>query len=212
MTTTIFNLDDTAVWVPYDLGDGTYQLLPAGFMGFVPREPHGKVLFLHGWCSDGSTKSWHIKSLGYDVLTPSLSNWWFSTAVETAQAAYDKFRPDVVVGSSRGGAVAMNIDTGDTPLILLAPAWRRFGDKKTINKSNVTVIHSPNDAAIAHQDSQLLVSKFGKLISVGEDHRLNCKEGQQAMENALQEYCPAKSDFPTGISETQLAQHRAWST
>jgi hypothetical protein len=28
-----------------------------------------------------------------------------------------------VVGSSRGGAVAMNIDAGATPLVLLCPAW-----------------------------------------------------------------------------------------
>ena len=32
-----------------------------------------------------------------------------------AQAEFDQHQPDVVVGSSRGGAVAVNIDSGDTP-------------------------------------------------------------------------------------------------
>jgi hypothetical protein len=62
---------DTGLWVPIELEDGTFEFLPAGFMGLTPfREPHGKVLFLHGWYSDGSIKSWHIKGLGFDVLTP----------------------------------------------------------------------------------------------------------------------------------------------
>jgi hypothetical protein len=38
-------------------------------------------------------------------------------------AEFDQHHPDVVVGSSRGGAVAMNIDAGAAPLVLLCPAW-----------------------------------------------------------------------------------------
>jgi hypothetical protein len=43
-------------------------------------------------------------------------------AVRIAGAEYDRHRLDVVVGSTRGGAVAMNLDSGDTPLVLLCPA------------------------------------------------------------------------------------------
>jgi hypothetical protein len=39
-------------------------------------------------------------------------------------AGFDQHHPDVVIGSSRGGAVAMNINTVSTPLILLCPAWK----------------------------------------------------------------------------------------
>src|ERR1700688_501743 len=70
-----------------------------------------KVLFLHGWSSDGGTKTAFLRSLGYDVSTPRLSDWFFSRAVAQAQAAYDQIRPDVIVGS-RGGAVAMSMDSG----------------------------------------------------------------------------------------------------
>jgi uncharacterized protein len=81
-----------------------------------------KGLFLHGWSSDGGMKTMFMRSLGYDVQNPNLSDWFFSRAVRQAQAAYDEFQPDVIVGSSRGGAVAMALNSGDTPLVLLAPA------------------------------------------------------------------------------------------
>ena len=48
-------------------------------------------------------------------------------AVAIAQDEFDRGKPDVVVGSSRGGAVAMNINSGDTNLVLLCPAWKRWG-------------------------------------------------------------------------------------
>ena len=101
-----------------------------------------KVLFLHGWSSDGGNKTAFLRSLGYEVLTPSLSDWSFAIAVQTAQEAFDQFKPDVIVGSSRGGSVAMKMESGDSPLILLAPAWRRWDTARSIKKNRI-VIHSP---------------------------------------------------------------------
>lgn len=149
-----------------------------------------KVLFLHGWSSDGGTKSAFMRSLGYDVLTPPLSDWFFSRAIAQAQAAYNVFHPDVIVGSSRGGAVAMNMDSGDTPLILLAPAWRRWG-KATSVKKNCVVIHSPHDKIVAYEDSvELCEASSVRLITAGVDHRLNCWEGRRALKEALAEMLP----------------------
>ena len=41
--------------------------------------------------------------------------------VDIAQKAIKEFNPSIIVGSSMGGAVALNIDT-DLPLVLIAPA------------------------------------------------------------------------------------------
>ena len=145
----------------------------------------GKVLFLHGWSSDGGNKTAFIRSLGYDVLNPNLSDWFFSRAVAQAQAAYDEFKPDAIVGSSRGGAVAMNMDSGETPLILLAPAWKRWGKVRSI-KQNSVVIHSPGDEFVPFEDSVELCEASGvRLIAAGMDHRLNCEEGRRALREAL---------------------------
>ena len=148
----------------------------------------GKVLFLHGLSSDGSVKSGFLRRLGYDVLTPELSDWSFSKAVAQTQDAFDSFKPDVIVGSSRGGAVAMNMESGETPLILLAPAWMRWGKVDRITKPSF-VIHSMNDSVVPYDDSvKLWVNSTGlELICAGADHRLNDAEAQGMLAFALEQ-------------------------
>src|SRR5436190_4432599 len=85
-----------------------------------------KVLFLHGWRSvPGGVKPTFLRQHGHDVLNPALPDEAFGEAVRLAQAEVDRHRPDVIVGSSRGGAVAMNLEAGAIPLLLLCPAWKR---------------------------------------------------------------------------------------
>ncbi len=80
------------------------------------------ILFLHGWQSiPGGVKPTFLKDHGHEVLNPALPDDDFEAAVAIAQAEFDQHHPDVVVGSSRGGAVAMNIDSGSTPLVLVRP-------------------------------------------------------------------------------------------
>jgi hypothetical protein len=50
---------------------------------------------------------------------------FFSRSVEMAQKLYDEARPDIIVGSSLGGSVAMAIDSKDTPMVLVGPVWNR---------------------------------------------------------------------------------------
>ena len=67
------------------------------------------ILFLHGWQSTpGGLKPTYLKDHAHTVLNPALPDDDFDAAVRIAQAEFDLRKPDVVVGSSRGGAVAMN--------------------------------------------------------------------------------------------------------
>src|SRR4051812_44123025 len=101
-----------------------------------------KFLFLHGWQSvPGGVKPSYLKSHGHEVINPKLPDEDFAEAVRLAHVEYDRHGPDVVVGSSRGGAVAMNIASGETPLVLLCPAWKRWGTVRQLKK-NAVVIHS----------------------------------------------------------------------
>lgn len=90
----------------------------------------------------------------------------------------------MVVGSSRRGAVAVNIDSGDTPLVLLCPAWERWGTVRTA-KPGAVILHSPQDETIPFGDSEELVENSGlledALIVVGADHRLADPESLKAM-------------------------------
>jgi hypothetical protein len=170
-----------------------------------------KALFLHGWCSDGFIKSSFLRGLGYEVNIPKLNNWFFRLAVRKAQRAYDLFRPDVVIGSSRGGAVAMNIDTDTTPLVLLAPSWKMFGRAKA-TKQNAVIIHSHHDTMVSHKDSVDLKIRSGcSLISAGMDHRLNDRSGQEALVNALRllgfKHDLKATKVPMAISLTRLGSN-----
>ncbi len=135
-----------------------------------------KILFLHGWTSvPGGRKPTFLKDAGHTVLNPALPDDDFEEAVRIAQAEYDQHHPDVIVGSSRGGAIAMNIESGDTPLVLLCPAWKKWGTAKTV-KANTTILHSRADDVVPFEDSEELVNNSGlpasALIDVGTDHRL----------------------------------------
>ncbi|WP_373649865.1 MULTISPECIES: CPXCG motif-containing cysteine-rich protein [unclassified Schlesneria] len=135
-----------------------------------------KILFLHGWNSvPGGVKPTYLKDHGHIVFNPALDDDDFRAAVQTAQAVYDQQRPDVVVGSSRGGAVALNIQSGSTPLVLLCPAWKRWGTAKSV-KSNALILHSRRDDVIPFTESEELIRNSGLprdvLLEVGNDHRL----------------------------------------
>ena len=135
-----------------------------------------KILFLHGWTSvPGGRKPTYLKDGGHTVLNPALPDEDFEEAVRIAQAEYDQHQPDVVVGSSRGGAVAVNIDSQDTPLVLLCPAWKKWGTATKV-KANTTILHSRQDDVVPFENSEELVRNSGlpesALIEVGTDHRL----------------------------------------
>jgi alpha-beta hydrolase superfamily lysophospholipase len=134
------------------------------------------ILFLHGWQSTpGGVKPTYLAEHGHEVLNPALPDEDFDEAVRIAQAEFDRGKPDVVVGSSRGGAVAMNINSGSTPLVLLCPAWKRWGTATTV-KPNTVILHSQADDVVPFSDSVELVRNSGlpdsALIAVGTEHRL----------------------------------------
>lgn len=153
-----------------------------------------KVLFLHGLSSDGGRKTAYLRFLGYDVLTPRLSDWSFRTAVRTAQDAYDKFQPNVIVGSSRGGAVGMALARSDVPLVLLAPAWRFCGVPPRVSAPQAVVIHSSNDRWVSFDDSRELRRRNPhiRLIAAGDGHRLNDPAARAALTESLNDFFPTK--------------------
>src|SRR3954466_7323303 len=144
-----------------------------------------KLLFLHGWNSVvGGVKPTYLKDHGHEVINPALPHEDFAEAVRTAQAEFDQHRPQVVVGSSRGGAVAMNINSGEAKLVLLCPAWKKYGTARTV-KPGTVILHSRADDVVPFGDSEELVRSSGlpasALIEVGDDHRLAEPEPLAAM-------------------------------
>jgi predicted esterase len=132
-----------------------------------------KILLLHGFLGNSNTKAKLLALHGADVCKPKLSNWSIKRAIRQAQEAHDLFQPDCIVGSSRGGAIAMGLTT-DKHLVLLSPAWRLFGDKR-YTENETTIIHGLNDTVIPLKDSIALRNESlrATLKIVNDNHRLD---------------------------------------
>ena len=89
----------------------------------------------------------YLEDHGHTVINPKLPDDDFAEAVRIAQVEFDKYQPQVVVGSSRGGAVAMNINSGSAKLVLLCPAWKNWGTARTV-KPGTVILHSRADDVI----------------------------------------------------------------
>ena len=132
-----------------------------------------KVLFLHGWQSiPGGVKPTFLAQHGHEVINRKLPDEDINEAIRIAQAEFDKHRPQVVIGYSRGGAVAMNINSGEARLVLLCPARRKWGTPRTVRPGTM-ILHSRADDVVPFIDSKELARTSGvTLIEVGNDHRL----------------------------------------
>ncbi len=149
-----------------------------------------KILFLHGWQSvPGGAKPTFLAQHGHTVINPALPDEDFAASVAVAQAEFHKHQPDVIVGSSRGGAVAMNLTAGAAKLVLLCPAWKKYGAAVTVKQGTV-ILHSRADDVVPLADSEELVGNSGlpvtALIEIGTDHRLADPEPLEAMLKACE--------------------------
>jgi hypothetical protein len=125
----------------------------------------------------------------------------FARWVFQATAAYEAFHPDIIVGSSRGGSVAMTMQVDErVPTVLLAPAYRWFrwvGGRTTITHPNVTIVHSKQDERIPFADSEELCRRCPqvRLIEAGTDHSLISPDAtaiwvQEVIRLTQREHCP----------------------
>tara|TARA_E500000331_G_scaffold56204_1_gene50098 strand:+ start:1153 stop:1617 length:465 start_codon:yes stop_codon:yes gene_type:complete len=137
--------------------------------------PDVKILFLHGLegTPEGS-KPTFLKGEGYRVVAPVLPKDDWNLSVQRAEDCFINFRPNIVVGSSRGGAVAMAFPTGHVPKILIAPAWVKFKLKDFHVDETTTILHHINDELVDYQNSEDLKQTFGcELFECGTCHRMS---------------------------------------
>ncbi len=148
-----------------------------------------RVLFLHGYGSDpGGIRPTFLKQSGHEVIHPALGDD-FDESVRIARQAFEQHQPEVVVGSSRGGAVAMNLNLGETPLVLIAPAWSKWGRAARI-PANTVILHSEHDDVVPMAGSRELLRRNGlpddRLVVVGESHRMTDDAAFQALLDAIE--------------------------
>ncbi len=147
-----------------------------------------KILFLHGSGSrpGGQKPSWLLEN-GHEVLNPQLPDESFEESVRISQQLVDVEDPEIIVGSSRGGAVAVHLVAPNARLVLVCPAWKFYPGPQTV-KAGTVILHSQQDEVVPYAHSLELVANSGlpasALITVGSDHRLADAESLQALLNA----------------------------
>jgi hypothetical protein len=172
--------------IPEDVEEVEYSPVISPIPEGMPTRPGcPKVLVLSGWLTKTSSKAAFVRGLGFEVACPILPSWRLGAAMRRARDAHDRLQSDVIIGASRGGAIALAIPD-DRPLILLAPAWRYFGVRPRPDAQGV-VIHSPRDRLVPLGHSRALCRRCPglRLVITGAEHRLNCPAGRRALATAL---------------------------
>jgi predicted esterase len=119
-----------------------------------------RVQFIHGLLSSPQgAKAQHL-AREFTTLTPAMDTRDFAASVEVQAAALRDFRPHVLVGSSYGGAIAVDLlqrDVWRGPTLLLAQAALRRGQRAEL-PTGVTIwlVHGTRDAIIDVEDSRIL--------------------------------------------------------
>lgn len=159
-----------------------------------------RILYLHGReSSPNAGKANRLREEGHTVFGPQMDDDNDLTAsIATAQEALDGAIAaggvDVVVASSRGGAVATALNPRGVPLLLLCPAWKRFGLDARIS-GPVRILHAAADDLVPLADSVELLARSGLpaawLTVVGIEHRLHDDDATAAMFAAVLELAGA---------------------
>lgn len=137
-----------------------------------------RLFFCHGLeGSPTGRKAQALRAAGHDVVAPDLPRDDFEAAVGVAEAALRDQGIDALVGSSRGGAVAMVLARRrPLPLILLAPAWRRNAVEPVVD-ARTRILHGIKDDVVPLADSIQLEEDnglpAGHLVPVNDGHRLS---------------------------------------
>jgi pimeloyl-ACP methyl ester carboxylesterase len=139
-----------------------------------------RVQFVHGL--EGSPQGSKARFLAerFTALAPAMDTGDFEACVAVQADALASFRPDVLVGSSFGGAVALVLlqrGLWRGPTLLLAPAVRARGlPFRLPAEVPVWLVHGLRDALIDIEDSRELARagtpELVRLIEVDDDHPL----------------------------------------
>lgn len=140
-----------------------------------------RVLFIHGQESGPQGTKARQLAEHFDALTPAMDTSDFEGCVRQIRDAIAEFRPDVVVGSSFGGAVAVALlqrSLWQGPTLLLAQAAAELGVPLRLPDGvPVWIVHGTHDDVVPIASS-LMLARSGspehvRLLEVHDDHRLS---------------------------------------
>ncbi len=154
-----------------------------------------RVQFVHGLESNPRGAKARFLASRFDALAPAMDTSDFEGCVRAQSDALETFSPDVVVGSSFGGAVAVALVQRGLwrgPTVLLCPAALLYGlSPEMPDELTVTVVHGTRDAVVPREHSLRLVEgrspSRARLVTVDDDHRLQSLVDTGALADIVRE-------------------------
>jgi hypothetical protein len=154
-----------------------------------------RVQFIHGLESSPQGAKARFLAEHFEALTPTMNTRDFEGCIQTQCEAMSVFAPDVLVGSSFGGAVAVALlgrRLWRGPTVLLCPASVGWQVPNTLpDDAVVTVVHGARDEVVPLEHSQALVVGCAPprvtLLTVDDDHRLNTLITTQRLTTLIEE-------------------------
>lgn len=154
------------------------------------RRPEIRVQFAHGLESHPQGNKARLFAAHFSALTPSMNTRDFEGCIEVHARALEAFRPNVLVGSSFGGAVVVALLMRGLyrgPSLLLAQAALRYLPAASLPVGlPVTLVHGRQDDVIPFADSARLARtgspELVTLLARDDDHALSalCASGELA--------------------------------
>lgn len=148
-----------------------------------------RVQFIHGLEGSPQGSKARLFAEHFDTITPEMDTSSFEGSVHAQAAALSEFHPDILVGSSFGGAVAVELLARrhwQGPTMLLAQAAIHYNPKATLPLGiPVWLVHGTEDTLIAPEQSRRLAatgnSDTVRLIEVDDDHPLHASVASGAI-------------------------------
>ncbi|HMJ14184.1 MAG TPA: YqiA/YcfP family alpha/beta fold hydrolase [Polyangiaceae bacterium] len=139
-----------------------------------------RVLFVHGLESSPQSSKALFLAEHFVARTPAMDTSSFEACVTLQAREIAEFRPDVVVGSSFGGAVVVALLARGAhrgPTLLLAPAQRHYPVEERLPEGvAVQIVHGTRDEVVDIAGSRALARSgtpgLVQLLEVDDEHRL----------------------------------------
>ncbi len=145
------------------------------------ESPKLRVQFAHGLESSPQGSKARLLAAHFAACTPAMDTRVFSSCVHVHAETLRSFQPDVLIGSSFGGAVVVELlrrGLWKGPTLLLAQAALHYDPSATLPEGvPVTLVHGRNDDIVNIEDSRRL-SRTGspelvELLERDDDHPLS---------------------------------------
>jgi hypothetical protein len=139
-----------------------------------------RIQFAHGLASTPLGNKARLFAQHFDALTPEMDTRNLESCVRVHAAALASFQPELLIGSSFGGAIAVALlERGlwRGPTLLLAQAARYYMPSCRLPDGlRVTLVHARQDEVVDVEGSRALATtgtpELVELIEVDDDHAL----------------------------------------